>query len=333
MYYQRLLTSTMGWKDEELGAYVRLLIYQFDNGSIPNDMDAIARIAPTAKKNWKLIGQKFIEKDGAFINLVMDGIRQQRIKSNDANRKNGEKGGRPNRVMSDQLRVYVIECFNSEERFYKVGVTEQTITGRFSSRSGPSAAIPYSFSVVLDVVCNFQTALSIEKQVNEEFQQYSPRIPFSGSKECYLINHDIIKMITEWVNKNNPPGLKNERQPNMVTGLLDSVYSEGGMGETEFAGNWDSVKAQFLQHTEWVTTFCTRKGLSLQQFDLIASDFAGDTELREDYKTLKDLRSHFTNWFNKGKDKILADLPAKKNGLSAREIEEKKNKEKLGIND
>lgn len=239
LYYQRLLTSTTGWKDDEFGAYMKLLIYQFDNGSIPNDMEAISRISATAKKRWNLIGKKFVlNESGEYINLVMDSIRNKRLNKAIVNQKNGQKGGRKK--------------------------TQKEPTG---------------------------------------------------------------------LELGNPNYNPNESNTNMVTGLLDSGYSEGGTGETEFTGNWDSVKFQFLQHTEWMTTFCTSKNLTAKQFDAIAKDFTTDLELKEDYKTLKDLKSHFTNWFNKGKDKILADLPAKKNGLSAREIEEKKNREKLGIND
>lgn len=95
LYYQRLLTSTIGWKDDEFGAYVKLLIYQYDNGFIPKDIEAIARISATAKKSWALIGKKFIEKDGYLINPVMDEIRSKRKKKGETNRTNGEKGGRP----------------------------------------------------------------------------------------------------------------------------------------------------------------------------------------------------------------------------------------------
>lgn len=241
LYYQRLLTSTTGWKDEEFGAYVKLLIYQFDKGSIPDNMDAIGRISPTARKKWALIGGKFIKAaDGSLINPVMDSIRNKRIKKGDANRQNGSKGGR-------------------------------------------------------------------KKNTGETHQEPS------GFELGY------------------PTGNPNESNTNMVTGLLDSVYSEGGMGETEIPKNWDSEKAQFLMHTEWTTSFCSSKGITPTQFDVIAKNFATDLELKHDFKPVKEIRSHFTNWFNKGKKEILAGLAEQKSGLSAREIEEQKNREKLGI--
>src|SRR5687768_11077719 len=89
LYYQKLLTSTTGWKDDEFGAYLRLLIYQFDNGGIPNDQEIIQRIAPSTKKNWPLISRKFIlNEEGLLVNEVMDSIRHKRNKKSEVMKKN-----------------------------------------------------------------------------------------------------------------------------------------------------------------------------------------------------------------------------------------------------
>lgn len=94
-YYQRILTSCHGWKDDQFGAYIKLLIYQFDKGSIPNDMEIISLIAPSAKKNWKLLSTKFeILPDGSLQNDIMNGIREDAISKQIVNSENGKKGGR-----------------------------------------------------------------------------------------------------------------------------------------------------------------------------------------------------------------------------------------------
>lgn len=97
LYYQKLLTSTTGWKDDEFGAYLRLLIYQYDNGAIPDDLPSISRIAPSAKKNWNLLSKKFVKakEEGFLINTVMDELRTARQKKSENLSKNGSKGGRP----------------------------------------------------------------------------------------------------------------------------------------------------------------------------------------------------------------------------------------------
>lgn len=103
LYHQRLLTSTIGWKDEEFGAYLKLLIYQFDKGSIPADLPSICRIAPSAKKHWPLLSQKFITAPGGLINEVMNDVRNDTLGVRKENAKNGKLGGRPskNRPVSD----------------------------------------------------------------------------------------------------------------------------------------------------------------------------------------------------------------------------------------
>lgn len=96
LYYQRLLASTIGWTDEEFGAYVRLLIYQFDKGSIPKDKKNLIRIAPSSRKNWGVLSKKFNETfDGNLINNVMEEVRQDSIVKNNKNKLNGHLGGRP----------------------------------------------------------------------------------------------------------------------------------------------------------------------------------------------------------------------------------------------
>lgn len=97
LYYQRLLVSTTGWKDEEFGAYVRLLIFQFaNNNSIPNDLNELVLIAPSVKKHWKRLSKKFKENsDGNLHNDVMAEVYNEVQTIKQKNTDNGKKGGRP----------------------------------------------------------------------------------------------------------------------------------------------------------------------------------------------------------------------------------------------
>lgn len=96
--YQRFLTSTLGWTEAEQGAYMRLLIVQFDQGGIPSDLESIGAISPMAKKIWhKKLASKFkhINEDGTLFNKVMAGIREDARGKIAINQENGKKGGRP----------------------------------------------------------------------------------------------------------------------------------------------------------------------------------------------------------------------------------------------
>ena len=94
--FEKFLASTNGWEDDQVGAYLRLLIYQFQNGSIPKSIKKIGRISTGAKKHWDLISPKFKDDgNGGLYNDVMAGIRESRMKVYEANSVNGSKGGRP----------------------------------------------------------------------------------------------------------------------------------------------------------------------------------------------------------------------------------------------
>lgn len=96
LYYKQLLTSTIGWKDDEFGAYVRLLIHQFDKGSIPSDISELALLAPSIKKNKDRVLKKFKDNgNGELINEVMNEIYHDVQLKKAKNSDNGKKGGRP----------------------------------------------------------------------------------------------------------------------------------------------------------------------------------------------------------------------------------------------
>jgi hypothetical protein len=209
LYYQRLLTSTVGWKDSELGAYLRLLIYQFDKGSIPSDLSSIARIAPSAKKHWPLLSTKFVDDgNGGLINRFMEEVRGDVNAKKERSRLNGMNGGRPNIVKPGQLRFYLIECFNDHERFYKAGITDKSIQSRYSTSTGGSRAMPYSFNVIQEFLCDHSLALLIEETLYKTCEHYIPTLKFGGHKECYVMSENVLQTISQTITQNNPVGFE-----------------------------------------------------------------------------------------------------------------------------
>ena len=90
IYYNDLLGSTKTWTDEEFGCYVRLLLEQWDKLYLPNpyqnsttelpNFQRLLMIAPSVKKNWDLVGDKFKQVDGGLQNENMEIIREKRQK-------------------------------------------------------------------------------------------------------------------------------------------------------------------------------------------------------------------------------------------------------------
>jgi uncharacterized protein YdaU (DUF1376 family) len=99
LYYNDILGSTKTWTDEEFGAYVRLLIEQWDNGFIPNpyqnstnelqpDFQRLTRISTSVEKNWRLLSTKFNEHEEGMKNAKLEEIRDLKRKHSEKQRQN-----------------------------------------------------------------------------------------------------------------------------------------------------------------------------------------------------------------------------------------------------
>lgn len=51
--------ATQDWTDEEVGAYLRLLMHQWNRGEIPNDRPRLNRICDSLERTWPTVGEKF----------------------------------------------------------------------------------------------------------------------------------------------------------------------------------------------------------------------------------------------------------------------------------
>lgn len=81
---------------------------------------------------------------------------------------------------------------------------------------------------------------------------------------------------------------------------------------------------KFKNDFRWKEKFCRDKNISLSDLERRMAEFISDTELREDFKELKELKSHFTNTFNK-KNGHSGNSTGGKLGTSAARIEAARN--------
>jgi hypothetical protein len=86
----------------------------------------------------------------------------------------------------DSFKFYVIECYNDNERFIKIGRTFKTVKKRFSGK------IPYNYILLKEIVFDthndaFEFEVKI-KALIKEFQ-YTPKLEFGGRFECYNIEY------------------------------------------------------------------------------------------------------------------------------------------------
>ncbi len=87
--------DTASWDNEEVGVYFRLLMYQWVNKSVPDDINRLAKITRIGqkrfKKSWRIVSDKFQDngKNG-LINVRMERVRAEQ----DNYRKSQSEAGR-----------------------------------------------------------------------------------------------------------------------------------------------------------------------------------------------------------------------------------------------
>ena len=90
-----------------------------------------------------------------------------------------------------QCTLYVLECFNNNERFYKIGITSKSVKARYHSHN-----MPYEYKVVLDYKDTAENIWDLEYYFKQLFKPfyYSPNISFAGSStETFLLQKEQLK--------------------------------------------------------------------------------------------------------------------------------------------
>lgn len=94
LYHHVFTTATVGWTNEEVGVYIRLLIRQFDKGFVPSKLSELEKVCPGVSKVWKTVGKKFKSSGKNMLqNEIMEGVRSKIAGKREAYRANGAKGG------------------------------------------------------------------------------------------------------------------------------------------------------------------------------------------------------------------------------------------------
>lgn len=111
---------------EQIGAYILLLIEQFEEGILPRDARDLGDIVSTQADRceskqfaqlWLKLSSKFEEVDEGFINPKMAEVREKTFFSWTKKKENGSKGGRPKKptALAGALGVASLDKSNLEE--------------------------------------------------------------------------------------------------------------------------------------------------------------------------------------------------------------------------
>lgn len=99
-YPADFLLGTALMSAEEVGAYIRLLCFQWQEGSLPNDENLLARLAQTNASIISSVTRKFAKgRDGRLRNSKMEDVRKSLTAYKKSRSENGSKGGRPKKHM------------------------------------------------------------------------------------------------------------------------------------------------------------------------------------------------------------------------------------------
>lgn len=106
-YAKDFLTGTATMSLAERGAYVTLLAYEWDAGSVPGQASARARVlgctAAQERSIWLKLESKFVARDGVFLNARLETERAKQILRRQALAQNGSKGGSKTAAKTQQL--------------------------------------------------------------------------------------------------------------------------------------------------------------------------------------------------------------------------------------
>jgi uncharacterized protein YdaU (DUF1376 family) len=82
LYANDFIADVVEWTNEEVGIHIKLLCYQWINGSIPNDTESLARMTGTSHSSfvymWERVGGKYVPNDkGRLINERLEKERKE----------------------------------------------------------------------------------------------------------------------------------------------------------------------------------------------------------------------------------------------------------------
>lgn len=92
----------------------------------------------------------------------------------------------------NSFKVYIIKCWNEEEKFYKIGKTFQPIEKRFSGNRN----MPYNYEIIKIFKGTAKEVSKIERFLQKEHKNfvYLPKIKFGGQYESF-------QTLKSWVKK------------------------------------------------------------------------------------------------------------------------------------
>lgn len=103
-----------------------------------------------------------------------------------------------------ECTLYIIKCSNTQEGFYKIGITVNSLSRRYNGKSA-SKRIPYNYNIISKhLSLNAGSIYDLEKEMFKRYKKdfgYRPKLSFHGESECFNLSLPIDKIIQELKSK------------------------------------------------------------------------------------------------------------------------------------
>lgn len=125
---------------------------------------------------------------GKGCNACANIIRVEGLKTNE---NSFTKSGYKSIAKDRNCIFYIIQCFNENENFYKIGITvNKNVKKRYPSKK----TMPYNYNILNEISGNAEYIWGLENILKKNLKnKYIPLIKFAGSlRECYIDYNEIL---------------------------------------------------------------------------------------------------------------------------------------------
>ena len=189
------------------------------------------------------------------------------------------------RQKANDTIFYIIRMFSDSEEFIKCGITNGSISRRFSGKTSV-----YSYEVLKQYDIELSTALELENEINNKFNSYTPLNKFGGFLECYKVDDlmQILEIVMQCECKGN--AIKESKVNNSIENeSKENESKENEKTETE-------TETELLPSIKDSNLFRTPK---IPTFEEVHLAFRQNGGTEEQAKTFYDKNSS-VGWFLKG---------------------------------
>lgn len=242
--------------------------------------------------------------------------------------KAGKASAQARKIKKQQL--YVIECSGNNERFIKVGITDNSISQRYSSIAGGNKSIPYNFDVIGQhfFAEGEISPIDLEMLISQNFKKYSPKIHFAGHMECFNVSDkealiNFIQHRSTSFNIVQQTPTNPTVNDNVTVNVNDNVTVINIEPKSSIEYDFEKIKTELKENQYTTKQFVIQQyKLTLDQYLKFVDIFVGEKD-NDLHKPLDEVLKHFKNWVRTNHVKLKKDFETQINNPNVAQLPKK----------